>query len=111
MQDSLGWLNSGYVDCLIPMNYTADLEMFNKRASGFVQKRERGLIYMGLEAKRGEKAIRAEIAISRKMNFHGLAFFAYGRLFPGHKPSSMATMLKREYFQTPSRVTGRRYED
>jgi uncharacterized lipoprotein YddW (UPF0748 family) len=107
-QSSLTWLNEGYVDCIIPMNYTDDMTLFQRRASVFMQNRRRGLVYMGMEAKRGESAILSQMALLRKSKAHGMSLFDYGALFPQHKPSRLALRIRQLAFQTPAHVTGRK---
>lgn len=108
-QDSLAWLNGGYMDCIMPMNYTEKSELFLERSAPFLQQRKRGLIYMGIQANRGSQAFKDQISYLRKMRMHGIGVFAYENLFPDHRPNDLARMLKNEIFETPARVTGRKY--
>lgn len=108
-QDALAWMNEGYMDCLIPMNYTAKSDLFIERAGYFVKERKRGLLYMGIQANRGDEALKSQINILRQAKMHGVGVFAYENLFPSHQSNALAQMVKNDVFQTPARVTGRRY--
>ena len=110
-QMSLTWLNEGYIDCIVPMNYTEDMTLFRRQASLFMQNRRRGLIYMGMEVKRGERAILSQIALLRKSKAHGMSFFDYADLFPQHKPSRLVQRIKQLAFKTPAHVTGRKVSE
>ncbi|MCX7014222.1 MAG: family 10 glycosylhydrolase, partial [Candidatus Sumerlaeota bacterium] len=105
-QNALEWLNGGCVDCLMPMNYTADLTLFKTRAEDFLSQRKRGLIYMGIQADKGEKVLRDEIALTRSLGAHGLGVFAYSNLFPEHQPGALAQMVKSAIFKAPARIVG-----
>jgi len=110
-QASLEWLNQGYVDCLIPMNYASDLDQFGARGRVYLENRRRGLIYMGMMAKHGEPTLRAQISAARSMGAQGVSIFAYATLFPDHKPSKLARVLKEEIFRHPARIAGRLYSE
>ncbi len=107
-QMSLTWLNEGIVDCILPMNYTEDMHLFRRQAAMFTQNRRSGLIYVGMEVERGERAILSQIALLRKSKAHGMSFFGYSNLFPQHKPSRLAQRIKQLAFQTKAHITGRK---
>ncbi len=110
-QDALNWINNGYVDCLMPMNYTSKLQLFAERTAMYIPTVKRGLVYMGIQADRGDAAMKTQIEYLRQNHMRGFGLFSYENLFPNHQPNATAQMLKDEVFRTPARVSGRRYPD
>jgi uncharacterized lipoprotein YddW (UPF0748 family) len=100
MQDYVTWMEKGYLDVAITMNYTGDNKTFNSRCKALVERRpERGLIVPGINFGNNAETIRAQVGITNELKTDGFSGFAYSYLFDrddGHKPKPLAERLAQD---------------
>lgn len=83
-QDSPTWLEKGWIDEVIPMNYELDHSRFEglaKLDSGLAGA-SRTIAGLGAHLYRNETDLRRQIGIARKLRAPGYALFAYTSFFP-----------------------------
>jgi len=99
MQDYVTWMEKGYLDAAITMNYTGDNTIFTSRCEALLERRpERGWIVPGMSFGNKAETIREQVEITKALGTDGFAGFAYARLFDcddNHKPKPLADELKR----------------
>lgn len=97
MQDYVTWMEKGYLDAAITMNYTGDNELFTERCNALLARRpERGWIVPGMSLGGKAEQIRTQVGITQELETDGFAGFAYSHLFDrdnGHKPKPLAEEL------------------
>jgi uncharacterized lipoprotein YddW (UPF0748 family) len=97
MQDYVTWMEKGYLDAAITMNYTGDNELFTQRCNALLERRpERGWIVPGMSLGGKADKIREQVGITQELKTDGFAGFAYSHLFDrdnGHKPKPLAEEL------------------
>lgn len=97
MQDYVTWLEKGYLDAAITMNYTGDNETFTSRCKALLERRPRqGWIVPGMNFGNNAETIRAQVGITKELKTDGFSGFAYSHLFDrddGHKPKPLAKKL------------------
>ncbi len=97
MQDYVTWMELGYLDAAITMNYTGDNAKFTTRCRALLERRpEKGWVVAGMSLGNDVKIIRDQVAITLDLKTDGFAGFAYARLFDrdnGHKPLPLAEKL------------------
>jgi len=100
MQDYVTWIEKGYLDAAITMNYTSDNEKFTKRSKVLLDRRpEHGWIVPGMSFGTNAEAILSQVAITRELKADGFAGFAYSYLFDRddqHKSKPLAEELAKE---------------
>ena len=97
LQDYVTWMEKGYLDAAITMNYTGDNEKFTNRCKALLDRRpERGWIVPGMSFGTSAETIRDQVGITKDLKTDGFAGFAYSHLFDrddGHKPKPLAEEL------------------
>jgi uncharacterized lipoprotein YddW (UPF0748 family) len=97
MQDYITWMEKGYLDAAITMNYTGDIETFSSRCQALLEKRPgRGWLVPGMSFGNQAETILAQIKTTKGMKFDGFSGFAYSHLFDcdeDHKPKPLADKL------------------
>lgn len=97
MQDYVTWMQKGYLDAAITMNYTGDNVLFMERCKALLERRPgRGWIVPGMSLGGKAETIRAQVGITQELKTDGFAGFAYSHLFDrddGHKPKPLAGEL------------------
>jgi uncharacterized lipoprotein YddW (UPF0748 family) len=94
-QRSWEWpLGGSGVDAIIPMNYATNYETYKARASFFAKRVNRDRLAMGLLSEHSIDAQRRRIAYAKSLGLRHVAFFAYGDLFPDHRPGPKAVLLR-----------------
>lgn len=97
MQDYVTWVEKGYLDAAITMNYTNDNKTFTNRCKALLDRRpERGWIVPGMNFGNDAETIRAQVEITRELGADGFAGFAYSHLFDrdnDHSPQPLAKEL------------------
>ncbi|MEZ6192247.1 MAG: family 10 glycosylhydrolase [Phycisphaerales bacterium] len=97
MQDYVTWMEKGYLDAAITMNYTGDNELFTKRCNALLERRpERGWIVPGMSLGGKAEKIREQVGITQELKTDGFAGFAYSYLFDrdnGHIAKPLAEEL------------------
>ena len=109
MQDYVTWMEKGYLDVAITMNYTSNNETFINRCKALLERRpDRGWIVPGMNLGNNAKTIRTQVGITEKLGADGFSGFAYSHLFDrndDHKPKPLAEELvqdlKPERIDTP----------
>jgi uncharacterized lipoprotein YddW (UPF0748 family) len=100
MQDYVTWMEKGYLDAAITMNYTGDNDRFTRRCKALLDVRpEKGWIVAGMSFGNDAGVIREQVGITRELKTDGFAGFAYARLFDrddGHKALPLAEALMEE---------------
>lgn len=98
MQDYVTWMEKGYLDAAITMNYTGNNETFTSRCKALLERRpERGWIVPGMTFGNDAETIRAQVGITKDLETDGFSGFAYSHLFDrddGHKPTQLAGQLE-----------------
>ncbi|MBN1491449.1 MAG: family 10 glycosylhydrolase [Phycisphaerae bacterium] len=82
-QDGPAWLRNGWVDFLSPMNYTADVALFTRRADAWRQRAAGRPVVMGVGIythNAPAESVR-QVELARQWR-HGCALFSYAALFP-----------------------------
>jgi uncharacterized lipoprotein YddW (UPF0748 family) len=94
LQDYVTWMEKGYLDAAITMNYTGDNDKFTSRCKALLERRpERGWIVPGMSFGNDAGIISDQVGITLELETDGFAGFAYARLFDrdnGHKPLPLA---------------------
>ena len=94
-QSYVEWMQKGYLDAAITMNYTDNNNTFAQRSRMLLSKRpKRGWVVPGMSL--GTKQVQQQIGIARDLRADGFACFAYARLFDrdsGHAPRPLAQEL------------------
>ena len=97
LQDYITWMERGYLDAAITMNYTGDNETFRSRCKALLERRpERGWVVPGMGLGNNAGTIRAQVEITKELKTDGFSGFAYSHLFDpdaNHQPKQLATEL------------------
>jgi len=97
LQDYVTWMEKGYLDAAITMNYTKDNDVFAKRSKVLLDRRpEHGYIVPGLGFNTPAPTIYDQVAITQELKADGFCGFAYSHLFDRddrHKPKPLAEEL------------------
>lgn len=101
LQDAHGWLARGIIDFICPMGYTTDVQGFRILAEDQFANYHNRHIYLGLSTAELEPLL-GEVQITRQLGGLGNTFFPYRGLFPRHKPSDKAKMLKKTLYAEPA---------
>ncbi len=108
LQDYLTWMDKGYLDAAITMNYTGDSETFTRRCEALLDRRPgRGWVVPGMSFGNDAGVIQEQVGITRKLKADGFAGFAYARLFDrdnGHKPMPLAEELAESVLEGKART-------
>lgn len=98
LQDYVTWMEQGYLDAAITMNYTKNNETFTERCQALLQRRpERGWVVPGISLGIDPQTIQSQIDITADLRTDGFAGFAYSHLFDrdeDHQPKPLAEQLK-----------------
>lgn len=90
MQDYVTWMEKGYLDAAITMNYTGDNDKFTARCNALLERRpDHGWVVPGMSFAGEVEKIGQQIAITEELKTDGFAGFAYSHLFDrdnGHVP-------------------------
>ena len=79
-QDAKTWLAEKLVDCVYPMNYTADRKVFAERSQHWKEIAGAGRVVMGVRLEGDPAVVHDELA-SAAADFRGYSGFAYSALF------------------------------
>jgi uncharacterized lipoprotein YddW (UPF0748 family) len=94
-QSYVEWMQKGYLDAAVTMNYTPDNEVFTRKSRMLLNQRpKRGWVVPGMSL--GTDKVAEQIGITRNLKTDGFACFAYARLFDrdnGHVPRPLAQKL------------------
>jgi uncharacterized lipoprotein YddW (UPF0748 family) len=94
-QSYVEWMQKGYLDAAITMNYTPDNELFTKRSRMLLNQRpKRGWVVPGMGLNTDK--VTQQIQITRNLRADGFAGFAYARLFDrdkNHAPRPLSQEL------------------
>ncbi len=94
MQDYVTWMEKGYLDAAITMNYTGDNAKFEARCKALLERRpDKGWVVPGMSLGGKAETIEAQVEITKALKTDGFAGFAYSHLFDrdnGHKAKPMA---------------------
>ena len=94
-QDYVQWLDKGYLDAAITMNYVADMDKFTARAKLLLEHRPaRGLIAQGLGMGNPQATLEKQVALVRALGADGMSAFSSARLFD-RKAGYAATAVGR----------------
>jgi uncharacterized lipoprotein YddW (UPF0748 family) len=97
MQDYVTWMEKGYLDAAITMNYTGNNDQFAQRCKALLDRRpERGWVVPGMSLGGKSETVYAQVAITKELNTDGFAGFAYSHLFDrdnGHQAKPLAGEL------------------
>ena len=100
LQDYVTWMEKGYLDAAITMNYTGDNQVFARRSKVLLDRRpEHGYIVPGLGFNTPAQTIRDQVVITHKLKADGFCGFAYSHLFDrdnGHKAKPLAEELAKD---------------
>lgn len=97
MQDYVTWMEKGYLDAAITMNYTGDNKVFTERCQALLTSRPgKGWIVPGMSFGNKPELIGEQVQITQALKADGFAGFAYSHLFDrdnDHKPKPLAEAL------------------
>lgn len=96
-QHSTAWAKEGWVDWLVPMNYTPALydERLETMRRLLGRRRTGRQLVMGIDCQAALPEIRRQIDAARRAGCRGVALFAYSYLFEGHRPTAKAAVFAR----------------
>jgi uncharacterized lipoprotein YddW (UPF0748 family)/sugar lactone lactonase YvrE len=98
-QDTYRWLANHTIDFVLPMLYSQDDELFEKRLEMHLQEAHQHDIFPGIMVYNAQQLSR-QIALIRQKGLRGHSLFSYQLLFPNHRPNEMARMLRNQVYAT-----------
>lgn len=111
-QDYTTWLERGWLDGVVTMNYTASVPTFRERSAMLLAPRPaRGFITQGLIMRGGAAVATAQLDAAAELGADGYAIFSYGSLFDrrnGHVRRPLADELGPRLLQGRARTPWRR---
>ncbi|MBN2088817.1 family 10 glycosylhydrolase [candidate division KSB1 bacterium] len=100
-QDTYRWLANHAVDFVLPMLYSRDDELFEKRLESHLLEAHQHDIFPGIMIYNAQQLSR-QIALIRQKGLKGHSLFSYQLLFPNHRPNEMARMLRNQVYVAPA---------
>ncbi len=77
-QDWVHWLNEGWLDFVVPMNYTDDVARFERNHKAITRQVSKDKVWMGIGVYNQDKYnAMTETLIVRTQQYNGVVFFAY----------------------------------
>ncbi len=111
-QNSRAWLERGWVDEVLPMNYDLNHTSFQRNTQKDMERASRKVVPgLGAHLYRGTHDLEQQVAISRRIGAPGYALFAYASFWPTPSHASVsgrrAAALRRELRTALRRLNGR----
>jgi uncharacterized lipoprotein YddW (UPF0748 family) len=110
-QDYVHWMEQGYIDAAIPMNYTGDNDLFRQRTQMLLDRRPaRGYVLPGMSLGHAVERVQEQIGIVRELPVDGFSGFAYSHLFDRdnrHVPKPPVQELARTVMRQKAAVSWR----
>ncbi|HOR27355.1 MAG TPA: family 10 glycosylhydrolase [Candidatus Sumerlaeota bacterium] len=100
-QDALTWVREGYVDAILPMAYTDDLDLFSDYLKAYQDEPIRKRTWPGILVEKGKA--REQIEMTIQGDFPAVAVFAYGEVFSGHRQGAQARAIYEKFMELAKR--------
>lgn len=98
-QDTYRWLANHTIDFVLPMLYSQDDELFEKRLEMHLHEAHQHYIFPGIMIDNAQQVNR-QITLIRQKGLQGHSLFSYQLLFPNHRPNEIARMLRNQIYVT-----------